>query len=167
MIAQALQGAQGAVGGSKNAAKTLDPLPALEPLEALRSSSSSSTPEGVNQRENNKRTGDTGLQVDFNSALNKLIADSGGKVTLNSGYRSPEKQAQLWAKALKKYGSAEAARKWVAPPGNSQHNFGTAADLGYADAATKEWVHENARQYGLHFPLDNEDWHIEPTWARN
>mgnify|MGYP002140046610 FL=1 len=45
-----------------------------------------------------------------------------------SGYRSPERQAQLWDAALKKYGSPEAARKWVAPPGRSQHGHGNAAE---------------------------------------
>lgn len=90
-----------------------------------------------------------------------------------SGYRSVERQAELWANALKKYGSPEAARKLVAPPGNSQHNHGRAADLGWkggkfstAPKEVLEWVHANAGSYGLTFPLGNEPWHIETAETR-
>ncbi len=90
-----------------------------------------------------------------------------GDITINSGYRDVARQQQLWLDALKKYGSPEAARKWVAPPGNSQHNKGNAADLGYASDAARKWAHENAGNFGLSFPLSNENWHIEDTDGRN
>lgn len=83
-----------------------------------------------------------------------------------SGYRSPERQQQLWEGALKKYGSPEAARKWVAPPGHSFHNKGFAADLKYLSPDARKWVHANAERFGLHFPLSNEPWHIEQIGAR-
>src|SRR5690606_34774935 len=67
----------------------------------------------------------------------------------------------LWEQALQKYGSPEKARKWVAPPGRSFHNHGTAADLKFLNDAAKAWVHQNAGQFGLAFPLANEPWHIE------
>ena len=41
-----------------------------------------------------------------------------------SGYRSVEKQKQLWEQALKKHGTPEKARKWVAPPGGSAPRWG-------------------------------------------
>ena len=63
---------------------------------------------------------------------------------------------------MKKYGSAAKARKWVAPPGKSQHNHGNAADLRYANDAARKWAHENAARFGLHFRMGNEPWHIEP-----
>lgn len=106
-----------------------------------------------------------GLNAEFSKQLNALIRASGGKVKINSGYRSTERQAQLYADAVKKYGP-EQARKWAAPPGKSNHNHGLAADLGYADADTKAWVHKNAAKYGLVFPLSHEPWHIEPVGAR-
>ena len=90
-----------------------------------------------------------------------------GDITIKSGYRDIQRQQQLWIDALKKYGSAEAARKWVAPPGNSQHNKGNAADLGYGSDAARKWAHDNAGNFGLSFPLANENWHIEDTDARN
>lgn len=90
-----------------------------------------------------------------------------------SGTRTVARQKQLWEAALVKYGSAEKARKWVAPPGNSQHNHGNAADLswngGYfstAPADVQKWVHDNAARFGLTFPLPNEAWHIETEGAR-
>ena len=83
-----------------------------------------------------------------------------------SGYRSPERQAQLWEEALAKYGSEEAARKWVAPPGRSQHNHGNAVDLRYLDPVAQSWVHANAERFGLTFPMAHEPWHVEPMGAR-
>lgn len=92
---------------------------------------------------------------------------------VQSGYRSEERQARLWHEALDKYGSADEARKWVAPPGRSMHNHGQAADLNYGggglgkgNADLIQWAHDNANAYGLTFPLSNENWHIEPIGAR-
>lgn len=99
-------------------------------------------------------------------AVNRMIADSGGKAKINSRRRSTKRQAQLWEAALKKYGSPEKARKWVAPPGKSKHEHGLAIDLGYADAATRKWFHDNAARYGLEFPLSNEPWHVEIKGSR-
>ncbi len=89
-----------------------------------------------------------------------------GQVTINSGYRDVARQQELWLQALQKYGSVEEARKWVAPPGNSQHNKGNAADLGYGSDAARQWAHSNAGNFGLSFPLGNENWHIEDADAR-
>nr|WP_271175134.1 D-alanyl-D-alanine carboxypeptidase family protein [Agrobacterium sp. MAFF310724] len=113
----------------------------------------------------------TGMQADFQKRLATMIAsmpkELQGSVTVNSGFRSVERQQQLWLEALKKYGSPEAARKWVAPPGNSQHNRGNAADLGYGSDASRQWVHANANQFGLNFPMGHEPWHIEDASARS
>lgn len=112
----------------------------------------------------------TGMQTAFREKLAKMIAsmpdDLKGAVTINSGFRDIARQQQLWLDALKKYGSPEEARKWVAPPGNSQHNKGNAADLGYSNDRARDWVHSNAGNFGLSFPLSNENWHIEDADAR-
>lgn len=94
---------------------------------------------------------------------------------ITSAYRSPEVQAQLWEQALAKYGSPEAARKWVAPPGHSQHNRGTAVD--FADASGSllrdpnspqaQWLAQNAGQFGLAVPMSWEPWQLEPAGARS
>jgi LAS superfamily LD-carboxypeptidase LdcB len=111
-------------------------------------------------------SGGKGLDPNFNAAVQRMMKDAPGSIKINSGYRSVERQAQLWAEALKKYGSPERARKWVAPPGKSNHGRGIAMDLGYANPQVKAWVHANAKNYGLHFPLGHEPWHIEPIGSR-
>ncbi len=112
----------------------------------------------------------TGFNPAFRNSITTLFAsapeDVRSGLRLSSGYRSPERQAQLYAEALKKYGSPEAARKWVAPPGRSNHNHGQAADLKFLTPAARQWVHANASRYGLAFPLANEPWHIELAGAR-
>lgn len=119
----------------------------------------------------------SGLDQGFRTGLERMIAEAPDfirqGISVGSGYRSEERQAQLWEEALRKYGSPEAARKWVAPPGRSNHNHGKAADLNYngqrldkAPAEVREWFHQNAARYGMAFPLDNEAWHIEPIGAR-
>lgn len=138
------------------------------PTPGPRPNPSPVAPTGGHQHSMNDGHGHTsqaevkGLNKEFEANLNRLIKDSGGRIRVTSGYRSPERQAQLWAAALKKYGSAAKARKWVAPPGKSNHGRGLAADI----AGDKPWAHANAHRYGLHFPLANEDWHIEPVGAR-
>lgn len=112
----------------------------------------------------------TGMDPEFSAALGAMFLAAPEEVRnslrVNSGFRSNDTQQRLWDNALKKYGSPEAARKWVAPPGKSQHNHGKAADLQYASDAAKKWVQANAAQYGLNLPLGNEDWHIELANAR-
>lgn len=112
----------------------------------------------------------TGLTPELNSALVEMFSgapeDIRGNLRVNSAYRSNNKQAELWEQALSKYGSPEAARKWVAPPGSSKHNHGQAVDLAYLNDAAKEWAHANAAGFGLNFPMSHEPWHIEPVGAR-
>ncbi len=112
----------------------------------------------------------SGLQGGFNNSLAAMFAGAPPEIQAQlrvmSAYRSPERQAQLWEEALAKYGSPEAARKWVAPPGNSKHNHGQAVDLRFLGDDAQKWVHANAAQYGLHFPMSHEPWHIEPVGSR-
>lgn len=118
-----------------------------------------------------------GLDESFATNLAAMMADAPPSIReglgIYSGYRSVERQRQLWAGALDKHGSPEAARRWVAPPGRSSHNHGQAVDLAYngqslarAPKEVVDWVHQNAGKYGLYFPLSNENWHIEPMGTR-
>ena len=112
----------------------------------------------------------SGMDPNFNASLQQLFMAAPPEIQQNlritSGFRSPERQAQLFSDAVKKYGSESAARKWVAPPGNSKHNHGVAADLKYLSPEATAWAHENAKNFGLQFPLSNENWHIEPVGSR-
>jgi LAS superfamily LD-carboxypeptidase LdcB len=89
--------------------------------------------------------------------LNEMSPFGPNTVTVGSGYRSFEEQARLyqdWQNGVP--GQARAA-----PPGRSNHNHGTAADLEYASEEAKRWVQSVARELGLHFPVEGEDWHVE------
>ena len=101
----------------------------------------------------------------FAEALQRMTADIPG-ITPFSGYRSREQQAQLFANAVKKYGSVQRARHWVAPPGRSQHQFRMAADLMYATPEAQRRAHAEAAKYGLVFPMSWEPKHIELIGAR-
>ena len=115
-----------------------------------------------------------GLDGAFVNNLAALFEDAPFEgLGILSGARSVERQQALWDAAVQKYGSEAEARKWVAPPGRSQHNEGQAVDLSYNGKSLKhappeviEWVHANAGKYGLTFPMEWENWHIEPEGAR-
>lgn len=78
-----------------------------------------------------------------------------------SGYRSRETQERLFA-------ASDGSGRMVARPGGSRHEHGDAADLAwngkslkYAPKSVIQWVHQNAGQFGLKFPMDWENWHVE------
>lgn len=118
-----------------------------------------------------------GLDGSFATNLAAMMQDAPPEIRaglgIYSGYRSPEHQAELFSQAVRKYGSPAAARKWVAPPGHSEHNSGHAVDLAYngqslshAPKEVIDWVHQNASKYGLYFPMSYEPWHVEPMGTR-
>ena len=91
-----------------------------------------------------------GMNEIFAQKLRALVAESGGRITISSGYRSRAEQQVLW----EKYGH-DTSR--VARPGTSNHERGFAVDLG----GDLELAHRLAPKYGIVFPLDNEAWHAE------
>lgn len=107
-----------------------------------------------------------GLDPTVAEKVNQLIRLSGGRLRIVSGFRSVDRQKQLWSAALKKYGSAKAARQWVAPPGKSNHGRGLAVDIGPAGGLSAEEAHaliaKLAPKVGLHTPMKWEPWHVEP-----
>lgn len=101
----------------------------------------------------------TGLHPAMDRAVGRLLDASGGTISLVSGWRSPERQAELWAEALRRYGDPEVADDWVARPGTSMHERGLAVDL----TGDVEHAAELVRSLGLplHRPLSHEPWHFE------
>lgn len=100
-----------------------------------------------------------------------------------SAFRTMEQQRALFEAAVKKYGSIQAASKWVAAPGKSHHGptvdmfghkpgeFGIAVDLGVVGhtAVSGQWPPSVAARmdalcarYGFQSPMSWEDWHYEP-----
>lgn len=105
--------------------------------------------------------GTDALHPDLAAAVDELVGASFGRVWMVSGFRSPQRQAQLWAKALLEHGSAEAADDWVARPGSSMHEKGLAVDLGGDLDEAVRLIDELGLP--LHRPLPNEPWHFELT----
>lgn len=96
------------------------------------------------------------------SALRAGAADAGQQgveFVVNSGWRSADYQQQLFDEAVARYGSAEEASRWVAPPNSSAHVTGDAVDIGPTDA--RLWLSEYGAEYGLCQIYDNEPWHFE------
>jgi hypothetical protein len=108
-----------------------------------------------------------GSSVDF-SGLNGAVktrlalmaeeyeARTGQKIQVNSAYRDPKKQAELYAK----FGSPKAA-----PPGRSWHEKGLAFDINSADAnrAVQLGLFD---KYGFKRPVASEPWHVEASETR-
>lgn len=101
---------------------------------------------------------------------------------ITSAWRSPEEQMRLY-RAWRAYKAYRDGRgPWAPkanpanPPGVTKHDdtgpdgepASNAADLRYPGArGTRQraecvaWVHANAHEFGLHFPIRSEDWHAE------
>jgi hypothetical protein len=94
----------------------------------------------------------------------------GHTLAITSGYRSLAQQEILYARAIKRHGSAAAATKWVLPPKKSNHPWGLAIDINYGVGGTKgkkaaAWLEKNGYKYGLCRRYENEWWHFEPLVA--
>jgi zinc D-Ala-D-Ala carboxypeptidase len=119
------------------------------------------------------------IVVDDLSALRQAAADNDTPIVLVSGYRSYERQAEVFADAVAREGP-EAAQSTTAQAGHSEHQLGTAIDVldagsgeltaDFADTAAGRWLADNAHRYGfvLSYP-DNtaerscysfEPWHL-------
>jgi len=125
------------------------------------------------------RPGDTSnLDDSFADNLAALIQDAPAGIReglgLGSAYRSNELQKDLFENSDKSGRRVAFPAGYEKPDGTiakgSNHLHGRAADLTYnglrLDKAPKEvrdWVHANAGNYGLRFPMSWEPWHIEPN----
>ena len=90
----------------------------------------------------------------------------GQALYIASGFRSLDRQKVLFAQAVRKYGNAAEASKWVAPPLVSHHPWGVAIDVNYPDEpAGAGWLEINGSKFGLCRVFENEWWHFEPVIA--
>jgi D-alanyl-D-alanine carboxypeptidase len=113
-------------------------------------------------------------------ALRDAAGAAGHRISAASAYKSVEYQKGVYNKYVMEYGK-EAADKFSARAGHSEHHLGTAVDLagsagtteGFAGTPEAEWVAENAWRHGfiLRYTEANQDvtgytpepWHI--TWV--
>lgn len=102
------------------------------------------------------------LDPDLLDALRQAASDAsadGIELRVNGGWRSARYQEELLQRAVATYGSVEAARQYVKPPGESSHVTGEAVDVGPAEAAS--WLSAYGSAYGLCQIYANEPWHFE------
>jgi peptidoglycan hydrolase-like protein with peptidoglycan-binding domain len=83
---------------------------------------------------------------------------AGHDLHVNTGYRTYEEQAALYAAYRNGTGNLAAA------PGRSTHGLGLSADINVTDAATLRWLRANAGRYGFVNDVPSEAWHW--TWRR-
>lgn len=105
-----------------------------------------------------------GLDPRLQDALDELLVSGGGRIWLGSGYRTPERQRELWEDALARYGDAERADDWVARPGTSMHERGLAVDLG--GDVEYAWRLVQELDLPLVRPMSWEPWHFELPSAK-
>ncbi len=90
----------------------------------------------------------------------------GQVIYIVSGFRTLGRQKVLFANAVRKYGSAAEASKWVAPPLISHHPWGVAIDVNYPDEPVGAgWLEVHGSKFGLCRVFENEWWHFEPVIA--
>lgn len=103
-----------------------------------------------------------GLNGEFARRLQAFFAAAPpGLFGPGSGYRSYEEQARLY----QNYKNGVPGQARAAKPGQSKHNHGLAMDIDYNESRRREavaWAHANAARFGLYFPMDDEDWHVQP-----
>lgn len=91
---------------------------------------------------------------------------AGLDIGISSGLRTRQEQQALYNQ-LGQY-DAQTNPNGAALPGTSNHETGWAVDLdlgpqGSAErAANIAWLEANAANFGLHFPVSGEPWHVEP-----
>ena len=102
------------------------------------------------------------LDPDLLVALRRTATEAeadGVTLGVNSGWRSPEYQHQLFLQAVVEHGSQDEAARWVATAETSAHVSGDAVDIGPPAAAA--WLSEHGAAHGLCQIYGNEPWHYE------
>jgi LAS superfamily LD-carboxypeptidase LdcB len=122
------------------------------------------------------------LRADAAGALLSLMTQAraaGVAIIPISGFRTIAYQESLFQRAVVKYGSEDAAVRWVGRPGHSEHHTGLVVDLGEEESPACDveppfektrafgWLQANAVYFGfeLSYPRDNprgvhyEPWH--------
>ena len=122
------------------------------------------------------------LDFEANQAFRQMAAaakSEGVFLMPISGFRTIADQKELFEKQIERKGSPEAAARWSAPPGHSEHHTGYAIDIAdeqqsdtdlkvaFEETSAYRWLQANARKYGFEksFPQNNkqgvsyEPWH--------
>jgi LAS superfamily LD-carboxypeptidase LdcB len=91
--------------------------------------------------------------------LRGAAGEHGVLLCLHDGKRSVDQQQRQFADAVRQFGSAEQASRYVLPPEKSMHVKGIAVDV--QPLASAGWVERNGRALGWCRRYENEAWHFE------
>jgi LAS superfamily LD-carboxypeptidase LdcB len=147
-------------GSTEPAERAPDDLPQLRPASDHRLPRDHGGPLDVNQPTIGR------LDPDLLEAIQAAARDAqndGVRMVVTSGWRSREHQQRLYDEAVRRYGSEEEARRYVATPDTSAHVTGDAVDIGPTDADS--WLSQHGADYGLCQTFANEIWHYELATA--
>ena len=101
------------------------------------------------------------LLARFTVAQSFARAD-GFELSLTSGFRTLDRQEELFDQEVAIRGSETEASKWVLPPQFSHHPKGLAIDVNYpGDKVGAYWLEANGSRFGLCRVYANEWWHFE------
>jgi D-alanyl-D-alanine carboxypeptidase len=91
-------------------------------------------------------------------AMGEAAKADGVQLVVASAYRSYEVQAANFQNAVRVYGSPEQANRYVARPGQPEHQMGTAVDFGgtssdwkpaFAGTSQGSWLKANSYRFGF------------------
>jgi LAS superfamily LD-carboxypeptidase LdcB len=91
------------------------------------------------------------------AAAMKAARKGGVRMSVRSGWRSPQQQERLIRYYTRQVGSRQAAYRWALPVADSLHVTGEAVDIGQGAA----WLRQNGWRYGLCRRYRSEPWHFE------
>jgi D-alanyl-D-alanine carboxypeptidase len=108
-------------------------------------------------------------------AMKNAAEAQGLKLAVVSGYRSYDYQAQVYSREKRKW--PQKVDEFIAVPGHSEHQLGTAFDIAWPGLPVEsldkrnlrlhEWVETNAHEFGfvISYPLKTpDDWPYSNRW---
>lgn len=101
-----------------------------------------------------------GLDPVFAGRLAFLAQSKNKKIAVTEGYRSTERQEQLYQSFLQYKRTGKGAIKLAAKPGTSWHEFRLAIDT--STQPFRLMTNRELLAYGLCKPISTEGWHIQP-----
>lgn len=94
------------------------------------------------------------------ATMAEAASADGIELQLDSGFRTNERQAELYDEYLHHDGAL------AAKPGYSNHQSGRALDINCWNWTACEWLATNAKTYGFKRTVPNEPWHWEYSAPR-
>ena len=94
-------------------------------------------------------------------AMEKAARKAGIYLGIRSGFRSHEKQTELYQRYRRGWGHP------AARPGYSNHQNGRAVDIDIDDYAVYEWLKKHAHKFGFKKTVKREAWHWEYVAGRS